>query len=219
MTYSGLLMLVIGVAVSRASCSGRRDRTWAALVMPALAVAVALTFTRNTAVGACVAAALLFSLKDFRLFARAADRRRDLPRGRARPDREALRLDVQPERSDRSRPRRDAAHRRADDSRRTRSPASGRTWCERAVRAVPRSRRRQAMSTRTSTTSRCRSRPSAGCRRWRIWLWFIVALVRRPVETLLRRPASRCSRRPRSRRSSPCSLPDCSSTTSATPKS
>jgi O-antigen ligase len=37
--------------------------------MPALAVAVSVTFTRNTVVGACVAAALLFSLKDFRLFA------------------------------------------------------------------------------------------------------------------------------------------------------
>ena len=48
---------------------GRRDRIWAALVMPALAVAVALTFTRSAAVGACVAAALLFSLKDFRLLA------------------------------------------------------------------------------------------------------------------------------------------------------
>ena len=68
MTYSGLLMLVIGVAVARV-LFGRSDRTWAALVMPALAVAVALTFTRNTAVGVCVAAALLFALKDFRLFA------------------------------------------------------------------------------------------------------------------------------------------------------
>ena len=37
--------------------------------MPALAVAVALTFTRSAWVGACAAAALLFSLKDFRLLA------------------------------------------------------------------------------------------------------------------------------------------------------
>jgi O-antigen ligase len=68
MTYSGLLMIVIALAVARV-LFGRSDRTWAALVLPALAVAVALTFSRNTAVGVCVAAALLFTLKDFRLFA------------------------------------------------------------------------------------------------------------------------------------------------------
>jgi O-antigen ligase len=68
MTYSGLLMIVIALAVARV-LFGRSDRTWAAMVLPALAVAVALTFSRNTAVGVCVAAALLFALKDFRLFA------------------------------------------------------------------------------------------------------------------------------------------------------
>ena len=68
MTYSGLLMLVIGVAIARV-LFGQGGRTWAALVMPALAVAVALTFTRNTVVGACAAAALLLFLKDRRLLA------------------------------------------------------------------------------------------------------------------------------------------------------
>ena len=68
MTYSGLLMIVIGVAIARV-IFGKSDRTWAALVLPALGVAVALTFTRSAAVGACAAVALLFSLKDFRLFA------------------------------------------------------------------------------------------------------------------------------------------------------
>jgi len=68
MTYSGLLMLVIGVALARV-LFGRGERTWAALVMPALAVAVALSFTRSAAVGACAAAALLLALKDFRLLA------------------------------------------------------------------------------------------------------------------------------------------------------
>jgi O-antigen ligase len=68
MTYSGLLMLVIGAALARI-LFGRTERTWAALVMPALVVAVALTFSRNAWVGACAAAALLFSLKDFRLLA------------------------------------------------------------------------------------------------------------------------------------------------------
>jgi O-antigen ligase len=68
MTFSGLLMIVIAVAIARV-IFGRSDRTWAALVLPALGVAVALTFTRSAAVGACAAVALLFSLKDFRLFA------------------------------------------------------------------------------------------------------------------------------------------------------
>jgi O-antigen ligase len=68
MTYSGLLMLVIGVALARV-LFGRGERTWAALVMPALVVAVALTFTRTAVVGACAAAALLLCLKDFRLLA------------------------------------------------------------------------------------------------------------------------------------------------------
>ena len=68
MTYSGLLMLVIGVAIARV-VFGNSDRTWAALVLPALGVAVALTFTRSAWVGGCAAVALLFALKDFRLFA------------------------------------------------------------------------------------------------------------------------------------------------------
>jgi O-antigen ligase len=68
MTYSGVLMLVICVALARV-LFGRHDRTWAALVMPALAVAVAVSLSRNAWVGTCVAAALLLSLKDFRLVA------------------------------------------------------------------------------------------------------------------------------------------------------
>jgi O-antigen ligase len=68
MTYSGLLMMIIGVALARILFLSY-GRLWAALVMPALAVAVALTSTRSAAVGVCAATALLFSLKDFRLFA------------------------------------------------------------------------------------------------------------------------------------------------------
>jgi len=68
MTFSGLLMLVIGIALARI-LFGKRDRLWAALVMPALAFAVALTFTRSAAVGACVATAMLLALKDLRLLA------------------------------------------------------------------------------------------------------------------------------------------------------
>jgi len=66
MTYSGTLMLVIGVAASRL-VFGARDRTWPALVMPALVVALSLTLTRSAWVGACVAVGVLFILKDLRL--------------------------------------------------------------------------------------------------------------------------------------------------------
>ena len=68
MTYSGLLMMAIAVAAARILFDSS-DRTWAALVLPALAVAVTLTSTRSAWVGVCAAAALLFALKDFRLFA------------------------------------------------------------------------------------------------------------------------------------------------------
>src|SRR5262245_337978 len=68
MTYSGLLMLVIGVAIARLLFL-TWGRAWAALVLPALFVAVALTSTRSAIVGVCAGAALLFALTDFRLFA------------------------------------------------------------------------------------------------------------------------------------------------------
>jgi O-antigen ligase len=66
MTYSGTLMLVIGVAASRL-VFGVRDRAWPALVMPALVVALSLTLTRSAWVGSCVAVGVLFILKDLRL--------------------------------------------------------------------------------------------------------------------------------------------------------
>lgn len=68
MTYSGLLMLVACAAVARL-LFGRRDRIWPALVLPALLVAISLTFTRNAWVGVCLGTALLLVLKDFRLLA------------------------------------------------------------------------------------------------------------------------------------------------------
>ena len=68
MTYSGVLMLVIAAALARI-LFGERERTWAALVMPALLVAVTLTLSRNAWVGVSVAAALLLTLKDVRLLA------------------------------------------------------------------------------------------------------------------------------------------------------
>jgi O-antigen ligase len=66
MTYSGVLMLVICAAVARLVFS-RGDRTWPALVMPALVVALALTYTRSATVGALAAVATLLALRNFRL--------------------------------------------------------------------------------------------------------------------------------------------------------
>jgi len=66
MTYSGLLMLTATAAAARLLFE-TRDRVWPALVMPALLVALALTFTRSAWVGASVGIASLLLLKDFRL--------------------------------------------------------------------------------------------------------------------------------------------------------
>jgi O-antigen ligase len=68
MTYSGVLMLVAGAAAARLLYR-KTDRLWAALVMPALLVALALTLTRSTWIGTCAALALLLMLKDRRLLA------------------------------------------------------------------------------------------------------------------------------------------------------
>jgi O-antigen ligase len=66
MTYSGLTMLIVCLAVAQ-MLFARSGRTWAALVVPALAVALAVTFSRNAWIGACSAVAVLFLMKDFRL--------------------------------------------------------------------------------------------------------------------------------------------------------
>jgi O-antigen ligase len=68
MTFSGLLMIAIAMAVARLLFAAT-GRMWSLLVMPALAFAVALTFTRSAEVGVCAAVALLFMLRDFRLVA------------------------------------------------------------------------------------------------------------------------------------------------------
>ena len=66
MTYSGMLMLVIAHTTARLLFD-QHDRTWPALVLPALLVALALTYTRNAWVGAWVGVGLLMVLKDLRL--------------------------------------------------------------------------------------------------------------------------------------------------------
>jgi O-antigen ligase len=70
MTYSGLLMMVMCSAAARLLFQ-RRDWVWPALIMPALIVAVVLTFSRNAWVGGCVGIGVLLILKDFRLLALA----------------------------------------------------------------------------------------------------------------------------------------------------
>jgi O-antigen ligase len=66
MTYSGLLMLVACAAVSRVIFA-RQHRAWAALVLPALLLALTFTLTRSAWIGACVGIGILFLLRDFRL--------------------------------------------------------------------------------------------------------------------------------------------------------
>jgi O-antigen ligase len=66
MTYSGLIMLVGCVAAARVMFR-THDRLWAALIMPAVFVALALTFSRNAWVGACAGISFLLILRDFRL--------------------------------------------------------------------------------------------------------------------------------------------------------
>ena len=68
MTYSGLLMLVACAAVARVMFA-KHHRAWAALVLPALLLALVFTFTRSAWVGACVGVGILFLLRDFRLIA------------------------------------------------------------------------------------------------------------------------------------------------------
>ena len=68
MTYSGTLMLIICATVARL-LYGTRDRLWAAFVLPALIVSLALTLTRGAWIGAAVGTAVLFLIKDFRLTA------------------------------------------------------------------------------------------------------------------------------------------------------
>jgi O-antigen ligase len=68
MTFSGVIMLVACTAVARLMFR-KQDRTWPAVILPALLVALALTMSRNAWVGACAGIGLLFLLRDFRLVA------------------------------------------------------------------------------------------------------------------------------------------------------
>jgi len=71
MTYSGVIMLVACIAVARVMFR-RRERIWAALVLPAVMVALVLTLSRNAWVGACAGVGTLFILRDLRSVFRMA---------------------------------------------------------------------------------------------------------------------------------------------------
>jgi putative inorganic carbon (hco3(-)) transporter len=68
MTFSGLMMLALTLAVSRVLFM-TRSRVWPALVIPALSVVLALTLSRNAWMGACAAVAMLLMIRDLRLAA------------------------------------------------------------------------------------------------------------------------------------------------------
>jgi O-antigen ligase len=71
MTYSGVIMLVACLAVARVMFR-RRERIWAALILPAVLVALVLTLSRNAWVGACAGIGTLFVLRGFRSVFRLA---------------------------------------------------------------------------------------------------------------------------------------------------
>jgi hypothetical protein len=68
LTFSGLMMLVLNLAVARVLFM-TKSRVWPAVVMPALAVGLALSFVRSAWVGWCSAVAMLFAMRHLRLVA------------------------------------------------------------------------------------------------------------------------------------------------------
>ncbi len=66
MTYSGVLMLVTGAAVSRLLFH-KGEWIWPAIAVPALLVALAATFARNAWIGVFVAVACLLALRNWKL--------------------------------------------------------------------------------------------------------------------------------------------------------
>jgi O-antigen ligase len=66
MTYSGTLMLVICAAAGRL-LHDRHDRTWAAIVIPALIASLMLSFTRSAMVGAAAGVGVLLLIRDLRM--------------------------------------------------------------------------------------------------------------------------------------------------------
>jgi O-antigen ligase len=68
MTFSGLMMLALILALSRVLFM-THSRLWPALVIPALSVVIPLSLSRNAWVGAACGVTLLLLMRDFRLTA------------------------------------------------------------------------------------------------------------------------------------------------------
>ena len=68
LTFSGLMMLALNLAIARVLFM-TRSRIWPAMVMPALAVVLALTLGRSAWVGWFCAVAVLLMMRDFRMTA------------------------------------------------------------------------------------------------------------------------------------------------------
>lgn len=66
MTYSGVIMLVLGAAIARLLFYPEQ-RIWPGVAIPALVVALAVTLTRNAYIGAALAALVLLAVKNVRL--------------------------------------------------------------------------------------------------------------------------------------------------------
>jgi O-antigen ligase len=65
MTFAGLMMLVINVAVARLLFS-RSDRVWPVVTLPPVVAALALSLTRSAWIGAAAGVAFQLSRRDFR---------------------------------------------------------------------------------------------------------------------------------------------------------
>lgn len=68
MTFAGLMMLVVNVAVARLLFH-RQDRVWPAVTLPPVIVALALSLTRSAWIGAAAGVAFQFSRRDYRWLA------------------------------------------------------------------------------------------------------------------------------------------------------
>jgi hypothetical protein len=68
MTFSGLMMLVLNVALARVLFI-TRSRMWPALMIPIVALVLALGFTRSAWVGVTCGVAVLLTMRDVRLIA------------------------------------------------------------------------------------------------------------------------------------------------------
>ncbi len=68
MTYSGIIMLVLGAAVARLLFYPEQ-RIWPGVAIPALVAALAMTLTRNAYIGAAVAALVLVAVRNVKLLA------------------------------------------------------------------------------------------------------------------------------------------------------